>query len=649
MRCMGVRVLADTTTMVARGRLAAMLAALLAAVLATAAPALASSQPVLAGPPVTVDGPSASIVGVGGLAIARDGSGALVYLKKDASSVAHIFVSRLVKGSFQPPEQIDTGLAGPSSEPVLAAGQAGLLLIGFINGGELYAVDRASSSGAYSRPIGLFAGAAHPSLQMTTFGKAYLAFTADAAGGSHDVRAAYYYRSSWALEPTALDALAADDAGTGAGRPQVAVAGDGVGIVVWGEGGHIYSRRVWGTSPSVVYEQADPPSLSGWSEVGADQPVAGTSGNSSYVDVAFHEVLSSGAPQQSRVLMRRLRGSQYDPVTEPDGLSTPGPDGAEDPQIASGEYGSGVVTSQRQAAHQTIATVLTGSGVSGASTELAGPSAVAPTPVPAIAGLSSDFVAFEHSPGGSGLPEIDVRYSGDQQTFGPPQTVSSPLLGPAVAAAGLAAAGDIDGNAAVAFVQGVGSSTRVVAGQLYRPPGSFATARAFQYSRTHHPLLRWRPARSHWGPLRYTVTVDGVPAGQTNGTALTVARSLSDGLHHWRVTATNPAGEQSATRNAKVWVDTVAPAATVRLSGRRRAGAKLQIRVIASDTAPPASPATASGIAHITVYWGDRTRSMFRGRKAHVYAKHGRYKLTVVVSDRAGNRTKIVRYVVIHR
>ena len=43
----------------------------------------------------------------------------------------------------------------------------------------------------------------------------------------------------------------------GSGAPQVATAGDGVGIVAWGEGGHVYSRRVWGTAPSVVDEQAD--------------------------------------------------------------------------------------------------------------------------------------------------------------------------------------------------------------------------------------------------------------------------------------------------------------------------------------------------------------------------------------------------------
>ena len=34
----------------------------------------------------------------------------------------------------------------------------------------------------------------------------------------------------------------------------------------------MYTRRVWAASPSVVFEQADVPSLGGGSEVSADHP-----------------------------------------------------------------------------------------------------------------------------------------------------------------------------------------------------------------------------------------------------------------------------------------------------------------------------------------------------------------------------------------
>ena len=154
-----------------------------------------------------------------------------------------------------------------------------------------------------------------PAIAISNFGKAYLAFTAAGAGG-HDVRAAYYYPGNWALEPTPLDAAPADDAGTGSGRPAVAAAGDGVGIVAWGEGGHIYTRRVWGTSPSIAYEQADLPSLSGWNEVSADRAGVGARRRLLVCRGRVPRAVLERARQQSRVLMRRLQGS---PVRRPRG------------------------------------------------------------------------------------------------------------------------------------------------------------------------------------------------------------------------------------------------------------------------------------------------------------------------------------------
>ena len=90
-----------------------------------------------------IDGPSAAIAGLGGLSIARDGTGGLVY-SKAVAGVPHVFVSALVGGRFQAPVQVDPALSGASSQPVIAAGNGGLLLIGFVNGGELYVVDRPS-------------------------------------------------------------------------------------------------------------------------------------------------------------------------------------------------------------------------------------------------------------------------------------------------------------------------------------------------------------------------------------------------------------------------------------------------------------------------------------------------------------------------
>ena len=98
---------------------AALLAAGAVAVLA--GPALAQPSPA---PPTVIDGPSASITGLGGLSVARDGTGGLVYLKSVAG-IPRVFVSALVGGSFQAPVQVDAALAGASSEPVIAAEKIG--------------------------------------------------------------------------------------------------------------------------------------------------------------------------------------------------------------------------------------------------------------------------------------------------------------------------------------------------------------------------------------------------------------------------------------------------------------------------------------------------------------------------------------------
>ena len=546
----------------------------------------ASGQP-LPAQPVTLDGPSAAIASLNGLSVARDGTGGLVYLKAVAG-VTHVFVAALLGGRFQPAQQVDAGLGAASGQPVIAAGNGGVLLIGFVNGGELYVVDRASAGAQLGPPAPLAGGAINPSLQMSNLGKAYLAFAA-ADGSGHDVRAAYYANGSWALEPAPLNAIApADDAGTGAGAPQVATAGDGVAIVAWGEGGHVYSRRVWGTAPSVVDEQADVASLSGCGEVSAGEPAVAAGGDSSYADVAFQEVLSCGGAHQARVLVNRLHGSQYDGVAPADGLFSPGGESAGDPSVVMTEYGQGFVTSEGLASNNVFATLLGNNGAIGGvmqANSAAGSSP--PDPVPAIAGLFSDLIAWQQDPGTTGPAEIRIRYEPRASTLGPEQIVSSPGQGPTDTGRGLAAAGDAGGDAAIAWVQGTGASTQIVVDQLYQPPGAATPPTSIAYVRTPQPVLSWSPSSQRWGPITYSVSLDGIGVGQTAGAGIRVATPPRDGLHRWSVTASNPAGLSTASSTARVFVDTVAPRLRVAVSGARRVGKATALRLFYRD-APPA-------------------------------------------------------------
>jgi hypothetical protein len=609
----------------------------LTALLALSGPAIAQPVPTA---PITIDGPSPDIVGLSNLAIARDGTGGLVYVKQ-VSGVPHVFVSRLVGGSFQAPEQLDASLGGSSSQPVIAAGRGGLLRVAFINSGSLYAITRANADSGYGPPVDLFAGAANPSLQMTLIGKTYIAFTAAGAGG-HDVRTAYFNAGHWALESGALDASAADDAGTGSGRPQVAAAGDGVAIVAWGEGGHVYTRRVWGTSPSVVFEQADVPSLAGWQEVSADEPMIGAGGDSSYASVVFHEVLSNGSAQQSRVLMSRLRASAFDPVTQPDAISMPSAAQADQPQVVVNDSGRGLVTSARTDSNQAVAAHLGSNDVASAGFRLDSlPNSSLPYAVPGLAGLTSDLIAWQQDPGLPSTPEIRVRYALDGLTFGPELVLSTPAQGAADAADGLSASGDATGNAAVAWVQQSAGAKQIVAAQMYQPPNAFSPTSTFRYVRTAQPALAWAPAKDQWGPTRYVVNVDGVQVAQTYATSLRLPAALADGSHAWQVTAVNPAGLTSAMRPGRFWIDTVAPQGTLTLTGKLRPKTLLHADVRYTDAPLPVPPASASGIAGVVIKWGDGSSFKIKHGNFHAYTLAGRYTITVVITDRAGNVTTL--------
>jgi hypothetical protein len=624
-------------------RLATVAAAALVTVAAlTATPALAQSPE--AGPPATIDGPSPDIVSLNGLSVARDGTGGLVYLKK-VQGVQHAFVSRLINGVFQPPEQLDAGVSTASSQAFIAAGNGGVVLAGFINAGGLYVVDRPSVTSPATGPIPLAAGASNPSISMSNFGKAYLSFTTAGAGG-HDVRAAFYANGAWGVEPTPLDADPNDDAGTGNGRSDVTTAGDGVGIVAWGEAGHVYTRRVAGTSASVVFEQADVPTLNGWSETTAEQPSLGAGGDSSYVTVAFQETFASGVQHQSRVLVRRLRGSQYDTLAGADGLSTPGTSGAVQPSAAVTEYGRGFVTAARDDTNQVFAMTLGSNDAPGPVAQVDSlTNATAPDAVPALAGLFTTLIAWQHDPGGSGLPEVRLRYSPSGNGLGSELVLSDASLGATDADRGLVAGGDTNGNALAAWIQGSGATTRIAVRQLYVPPGSFSPTTTLQYARGRQPVLAWSAARDQWGPVRYSVALDRTPIAQTGATAIRVPLALADGPHTWSVTASNPAGLTRTSSEATVWVDTVAPVITLGLTGKRQVGLKLKAHVTYTDAPPPEPRRAASGVSAVEIKWGDGSRFHIAHWSEHAFKRSGHYTVTVIVRDAAGNRSTLTKVI----
>jgi hypothetical protein len=610
----------------------------------TSARAAKSRSPTQAPNDTIIDGPSADIQSLNGMSIARDGTGALVYLK-DVLGVPRVFVSRLSGGAFGPAVQADAGLVGASSQPVVASGPGGLLLVAFVNGGTLYVAQAASSAAALGAPAALLGGAINPSISISNYGKAYLAFTDTGGSGGGDVRTAYYFQGQWALESSPLDATPSDRAGTGTGRPDVVAAGDGVGIVAWGEAGHIYTRRVTRTTPSGVVEQADPPTFAGWSEVSADHPSISAGGDSTYAAVAFAAQLANGSATQSRVLMNRLHGSQYDGPWAADGAVTGAAEGADQPQAAVTEYGRGFITSETDQTHQLFAdTVGTNDSPGEIQRVDSLPNGGASDAVPATAGLVSNLIAWQQTPGVAGTAEIRIRYASDGADLGPEQVVSDPSLGATNADAGLVAAGDVAGDAAIAWVQGTGSSTRIVAVQLFQAPGGFVASNRFRYATTATPVFAWSQAAELWGPPTYALQIDGAPAGQTTATQMIAPQPLTNGRHTYQLQAINQAGLATTARPATIFVDTVPPHVTWKLTGTSIVNTREQLRVAYTDPPPAGLPSTAaSGVDKVYVRWGDGSpRARIRRTTAsHVYARIRSYTITLTLTDRAGNKTVI--------
>jgi hypothetical protein len=610
---------------------------------AAAAPALA--QPWAYGPPAVLDGPSPDIQALTGMSVARDGGGGLVYLKTVAG-VTHVFVSQLVAGSFRQPVEVDSQLPGPSSQAVIGAGQGGLLVVAFINGGQLYAVTSAPGAARFSAPRALFAGAINPAVAVAPLlAKAYVAFTST-AGGVDQIRAAYYVNGRWGVETSPLNANPAVDAGAGSGAPAVAASGDGVAVVTWGEGGHVFVRRVWGLAPSVAVYRADVPSLNGFAEVSADQPQVATGGDSSYVDVAFRETFANGSQQDSAALLHRLRASAWDPADLVDVLATPASSLAGAPRISETDDGIGIVTAGQSDTNQLWEATLTNDGgFAGAQQLDSSTNYGMPYAVPVDSGFRSGLVAWQYTASPLATPEIVARFY-DGTGFSPEQVISPPNLGPTDAALGLAVGADFNVDVAIGWLQGAAGAREIVVDQLYQPPGGFSSGPKFAYARSTLPVLRWSsPPHELWGPY-FALIVDGNVLARTTATEARPSVPLGQGPHTWSVEAVNGGGLTSATKPATVFVDTLPPTVAYTLSGRLRVGSELHLYVNYSDT-PPGLPASdGSGVKLVTVNWGDGSTYTITHGKYHAYSAAGRYRLTITVTDRAGNvtrRTELLR------
>jgi PKD domain len=622
--------------------------ALVAALLALACAPVCARAAVYPGDPLV--GPTPALHALGGVDLAPDGTGALVTTIDDGG-VAHVFVNRLVNGGWSAPERVDGALPGASSQPVVAAGDGGRVVVAFVNEGNVYAVTRAGAGAGYGAPQAVWGGggASSPALDVSVNGKEYLAFTAPGAGG-HDVRVAYAANAApFALAAAPLDGNPASDAGTGPGRAALGASATGTAVVAWGEAGHVFARRVRGTAPSVVFADANAGlSVEGVPAADADTPVVGVQDDDAFEGVAFRADFVVGGAPRSRVVYRRLRGSRFEGPAAVDATPFASGQGSVNPQIATVGTGQGIVLGSADQTFLTFAMLLhgdTGPGDVSQIDSLAASSA--PTAAVAAAATALKMlVAWQYTPG-AGAPEIHARYY-DGTVFEPELLLSRPQLGPTDAVGGgLAASGDDEGDLVVAYVQDVpGAGPAVAVATIDQPPGRFATIHgsgAFQ--RTLRPVLSWTVSREEWGRY-FKVFVDGAQVGVTGRRSLRTA-PLAQGVHRWQVAAFDRRGQSFTAPGGTVKVDTIPALVHASVTGARRSGGSLRLTVRAVDAPPPAAagtrPAQTSGVKTVFVDWGDGVRQTIARGTRHAYRRPGRYTMRVVVTDRAGNRMTVRR------
>jgi hypothetical protein len=580
-------------------------------------------------PAESLDGPSADIRSLGDVDIARDGTGALAYVRRDGG-VDHVFVSRLAGGAWSAPERVDQGLDTEGSQPAVAASEGGRVAVTFISGGQALVALRSAAGTPWGGPQLLGPpGSSGPSVDMSINGVAYATWTTNG-----DVLAARLDRNGTQFNAIAapLDNDPAADAGTGEDRSHVAIAADGTAVAVWGEAGHVYARRLYNNSVSTTDLDLTLSDLEGHAGGRASAPDVDIEDDSSFAWISFRQNFDDGGVARSRAIGRRLRGSRLEDPVAYDGLGWGG-DSAISTDVDLNGKGQGTLTAGT-AGGAALAGILK-DDVLNVARPVGGNGA--PTrPVGAIAETTDRVVGWVGAGDGTahGVFYDDKPNVRTVPGPGPDTLLSTPDFGAVDPQGGFDVAGDRTGDFAFAFIQGTADARRLVVASYDRLPGTFQISTSSRrWRNVVKAPLAWSTALDLWGPITYTVLVDGKPlaTSQTTKAALP-AGVLSEGMHTWRVVAADKRGQSVTTPVKPLKVDTVGPAVTFKFKRKKRVAT---VVAKASDVLPPSGQA--AGVAYVRIDFGDGSGFVQARTATHRYGKSGTFTVRVTATDKAGN------------
>jgi PKD domain len=668
---MSARLVSSTCLAVRRGVVVAFVLGLGVMALTVEAP----SAGALVLPAATLDGPGQDIVAFGGVAMAEDGTGGVVYLKR-VEGVPHVFVSRYVEGHWMAPIRVDAEARFAASWPRIGAADGGELVVvwatpfatndehpveellgatlgpGASTFGPVMIVDRNIREG-----IGT-----SPDLVMSSTGQADVVYRVVEGEANkvtqvralhtgdviETVRVAHFDGGRW----TNLGAINRNPAAsmrppTVANAPQIAIGPTNTGIVVWQEPeitgvARIYARRLFGSTLDYVLPVSATSVSGGAIEQDAEAPSVSFTRLGQAV-VAYRQPGGVGSPLPGpRIFVNTLPDGESVNGSEFQGATIPEPNVPEGAGAAVGRP-SISIDEKREVSLLYDAngtpTVLEGSDKGLFSTLSIGPAFVGSQLTPASEVLAASAANPEGgavfawpSATTAGAAAVAVREDfpgGAVQTGLLGGGAGGPIGELAIGRSGL-------GDGLVAFQQGPLGDAAIVAAQVTAPPEQFVITVPKGWVKPSRAEIAWEPAPSADGPITYTVVLDGhrqpTPAG-ASGLRLNPA-TLGSGVHHVQVLATDMFGASTLTAPSKLLIDDTPPAVRI-----RRADGGFAVSVNISDAE--------SGVAlsALSVSFGDGGRARGHRRFRHRYLHAGVYTIVVHVRDRLGNEGLVRRLV----
>ncbi len=617
-------------------------------------------------PAVTIDGPSEEIVGFGGVAMAEDGTGGLVYLKR-VDGVAHVFVSRFVDGHWLAPIRVDTEEPYAASWPRIGAANDGELVVVWATPyategerpvDELLASTLGPSSSTFGPAIMVDpniqnATATSPDLAVSSTGQADVVYRVvdneltqeqqqipllRPGDVVEEVRVAHYDGQRW----TNLGAINREPGismrpPTEANAPKIAIGPTGDGVVVWQEPeidgvARIWARRLFGTSLDYVL----PVSATSFNGApildDAEAPALAVSELGQAV-VAYRQSSGAGSP---------LPGPRIFLNTLPDGESTSGTEflGATiaDANVSGGAAASvgppSVDIDEKREMRLLYDADGTAHVIEGNDRGVLSPTVALG---PAFAGAEQSSVSVMN-PEGGGLsawpsadgadPAVAVREDfpdGAVQTGLVSGGAGGEVSELAVGRSGL-------GDGLVAFRQGPLGNAAIVATEASTPPAQFPVTVPKGWIKPSQATVSWAEAASANGPLAYQVILDGHPL-QTPANTLTVtlnAHQLGDGRHRVQVLATDRDGQSTLSAPQTISIDGEPPSVKIT---RSEGGYGVSVRIVDPDSGVEAKD--------VIVSFGDGKHARGRKQFRHRYSRGGVYQIVVQVSNRLGDHATV--------